>query len=423
MRYFVLSMVLLCLCITSAMAQDETAADNDWWQDTVWYEIFIRSFYDSDGDGIGDIQGIIEKLDYLNDGDPTTTDDLGITGIWLMPVMESVSYHGYDTTDYMAVEQDYGTEEDFQQLMDEAHKRGIRVIVDFVVNHTATEHPWFEAAADHDPRYRDYYLWARENPNEPGPWGDVAWHPLEDDYYYGVFWSGMPDLNYNNPDVLSEIQDAARFWLEDMGVDGFRLDAIRYVLEETINDRRILADSPGNRALLTDFNALVAEINPEALTIGEILTSTLIIERYIEEDAVDIAFEFELADDYLAAAGRGRKRDLERKMEDMGEVYPGYAYASFLTNHDEPRVMTELSGNIDDAKIAASLLLLSPGTPFIYYGEEIGMRGTKPDEHIRTPMQWDTTLVTGGFTSAAEAWQPLTEGFENFTVSGQDDDP
>ena len=148
-----------------------------WWKDVVFYEIFVRSFKDSNGDGIGDFNGIIEMLDYLNDGDPNTTHDLGIGGIWLMPINPSPSYHGYDVSDYKAVNPDYGTLEDFKNLIKECHKRGIRVVMDFVINHTASDHPWFESSIDPESEYRDWYVWTDKRPdNTSGPWGSNAWY-------------------------------------------------------------------------------------------------------------------------------------------------------------------------------------------------------------------------------------------------------
>ena len=198
-----------------------------WWNETVFYEIFVRSFYDSDGDGIGDIQGIIEKLDYLNDGNPETDDDLGITGIWLMPVAQSPSYHGYDVIDYETIEEDYGTNEDFQQLMEEAHNRGIKIIVDLVMNHCSSQHPWFVAASQNEPEYYDWFRWSNSYPGYMGPWGQQVWHMADNGkYYYGLFWGGMPDLNYENSEVKDEMWDIAEFWLTEMNVDGFRCDAV-----------------------------------------------------------------------------------------------------------------------------------------------------------------------------------------------------
>jgi glycosidase len=205
-----------------------------WWNDTVFYEVFLRSFYDSNGDGIGDINGLIEKLDYLNDGDPKTKTDLGITGIWLMPIFPSPSYHGYDVKDYYEINPDYGTMEDFNRLLEEAHLRGIRIVIDFVINHTSTEHPWFiEARKGEDSLYRNLYIWSEQKPDYLGPWGQPVWHANYDQtYYYGVFWSGMPDLNFENQEVTNEINRIAAFWLEDIGVDGFRVDGARHLIED-----------------------------------------------------------------------------------------------------------------------------------------------------------------------------------------------
>nr|WP_268794539.1 alpha-amylase family glycosyl hydrolase [Paenibacillus sp. DMB20] len=207
----------------------------------VYYEIFVRSFYDSDGDGIGDLKGVIEKLDYLNDGNSETEDDLGVTGIWLMPVNPSPSYHGYDVTDYRSIHPDYGTIEDFRTLTAEAHKRGIKVIMDLVVNHTSSEHPWFkEAADDKNSEKRDWYVWAEDQGKEAA--GSSAagsgnpWHEMNGTHYMGTFWSGMPDLNFDNPKVREEMKDTGKFWLEQ-GADGFRLDAAKHIYEDLATDK------------------------------------------------------------------------------------------------------------------------------------------------------------------------------------------
>jgi len=186
----------------------------------VCYEIFVRSFYDSNGDGIGDLNGLIQKLDYVA--------GLGVDCIWLMPVAASPSYHGYDVSDYYRVEPAYGTNDDFKQLVAAAHRRGIALLVDMVLNHSSSEHPYFQAAL-HDTT-SPYRAWYRFAPTAQGK----DWHhsPVRDEYYYGLFWSGMPDLNYETPAVREEAKQIARFWLRDMGVDGFRLDAVPYLVEQ-----------------------------------------------------------------------------------------------------------------------------------------------------------------------------------------------
>lgn len=419
-----LSVLLLgSIGIVPLAAQDDF--EPQWWHETTWYLLFVRSFYDSDGDGIGDIQGVIEKLDYLNDGNPETTDDLGITGIWLMPIMEAESYHGYDTIDYRQIEQDYGTNEDFQQLMDEAHTRGIRIVIDLVLNHTSDVHPWFEASVAEDPTYTDWYVWEDEKPSYIGPWGQNVWYrnAAREQFYYAVFWSRMPDLNHENSAVTAEINDIGRFWLEDMGADGFRLDAIRYLTEPVVNDRVILADSPDNRAYLTGFNEYIHNINPDVYTVGEVLLNTPnTIARYTNENAVDQAWDFALADSIIAAANLGNKREVESRLNTALRTYEFGDFATLTTNHDMNRLLTQLQGDVDKNRVAANLLMTLPGTPYIYYGEEIGMTGGKPDEFIRRPFHWDDTPETGGFTSGT-AWQPLEDDFESRTVAGQTNDP
>lgn len=417
-RSLLLFAAAFALLIAPLRAQEATP----WWVDTTWYVVFVRSFYDSDGDGVGDLRGLIEKLDYLNDGDPTTTDDLGITGIWLLPVFEAASYHGYDAVDYRAIERDYGTREDFHALMDAARARGIRVVVDMVVNHTSSQHPWFQASAARDPKYDTWYWWEESNPSFLGPWGERAWYNREGRWYYAAFWSEMPDLNYNNPEVTVEMKDIAAFWLDEMGVDGFRMDAIKYVVEDEIDGRRILQNAPVNRAWLADYNAFVKRINPEAVTIGEIWDGTTVVGRYINEGSVDVAFEFEFAEALISGGITATKRPVENKLRLVLREYPPGTWATFSTNHDQARLQTQLRGDVGANRVIATLMMTLPGIPFVYYGEEIGMLGDKPDELIRTPMQWDATPITGGFTTGTP-WQPLTPGFEATTVADQTTDP
>ena len=231
--FFFVAFLVAVPWVAGAQRPDTTA--RDWKRGGVCYEIFVRSFYDSDGDGIGDLNGVTQKLDYINDGNPRSKRDLGADCIWLMPVAESPSYHGYDVSDYYRVERDYGTNDDFKRLVAEAHRRGIKVLVDMVLNHASSEHPFFqEALRDTASPYRDWFRWSATKPDQKGPWGQEVWHhsPVRDEYYYGIFWSGMPDLNYENPAVREEAKKVARFWLEEMGVDGFRLDAVPYLVEE-----------------------------------------------------------------------------------------------------------------------------------------------------------------------------------------------
>lgn len=385
-------------------ATPEGSGDAPWWQGAPCYEIFVRSFADSDGDGNGDFRGMTERLDYLNDGTPTTTTDLGITCIWLMPIMESVSYHGYDVTDYYAVERDYGSIEDFLAFMDAAHSRGIHVIVDLVINHTSVQHPWFvDAARAPGSRYRDWYIFEETNPGYAGPWGDVAWHPTPggSDFYYGVFWSGMPDLDFTNPEVTAEIRAITEFWLTEMNVDGFRLDAVKHLIE----DGRIQESTPETIAWLENYAAFIQSVKADAYTVGEVSgANSATLDPYYP-DTLDQFFHFELAENALNAAQSGAPLLLAITVRNAQEAIPDARYATFLTNHDQPRVATRLAGDERAMRVAAMLLLSLPGTPFVYYGEEIGMSGDKPDELIRTPMQW-SAAPSGGFTSGTP-WEPL----------------
>lgn len=412
-----LLMLLLCASLGSGVvAQSDTAEETDfWWNDRVFYQIFVRSFYDSDGDGIGDLQGIIEKLDYLNDGDPTTDSDLGINAIWLMPIMPSPSYHGYDVTDYYDIHPDYGTLDDFKQLIDAAHARGIAVIIDLVLNHTSSQHPWFIDSQDPASSYADWYVWADENPNYRGPENQVVWHRKNDRFYYGVFWSEMPDLNYHQPDVTQQMYDVSRFWLE-LGVDGFRLDAVKFMVE----DGRAQENTSLTHQWMRDYHAFVKSINPDALLVGEIWASTALVLPYVG-DQVDFAFEFNLAESLVRSASFGLPGTLTKAILSVVEQYPAGQYGTFLTNHDQNRVVNQVR-SLEAAKLGAYAYLTLPGVPFIYYGEEIGMTGQKPDEQIRTPMQWDATPTTGGFTTA-KPWQPLNGDHVENNVAIQQTQP
>ncbi|WP_448541833.1 alpha-amylase family glycosyl hydrolase [Roseiflexus sp.] len=391
-----------------------------WWDTAVCYEIFVRSFYDSNGDGIGDINGLIEKLDYINDGDPTGGDDLGATCIWLMPVAEAASYHGYDVIDYYAIEKDYGTNDDFKRLIEAANRRGIRVIVDLVLNHTSSAHPWFLSALN-DPSspYRDWYIWSPVDPGYRGPWGQQVWHrsPARNEYYYGIFVAEMPDLNYRNPEVVAEAEKIAAFWLNEMGVDGFRLDAIKHVVENG-------SDQEGTRethAWMRSFEAAIERIKPGAFTVGEVFGGRAGSLAAYYPDQLDTYFEFGVAEGILRSANTGAPGPYLTAVEEALARLPYQRWAPFLTNHDQERAMTVLGGDVGKARVAAIALLTLPGLPFVYYGEEIGMTGAKPDERIRTPMQW-TGEPRAGFTTGTP-WQAPQSDFTTVNVAAQQADP
>jgi glycosidase len=396
-----------------------------WWNDRVFYEIFVRSFADSTAgplanDGIGDLQGLIEKLDYLNDGDPATSTDLGITGIWLMPINPSPSYHGYDVTDYYGVNPQYGTRDDFRRFLAECHKRGIRVIVDLVLNHSSSDHPDFRKAMAGDPKYRDWYIFVEpdEVPGTRGPWGQQVWQKIGDQHFFGMFWSGMPDLNYRNPEVTAEAYRVAEFWLTDMQVDGFRLDAIRHLIE----DGDVMNDTPETLAWLKGFRAKAKATKPDVMVVGEVWTNTEVVSDYVRQSSLDLAFEFDLAGAILDAANSGTKAKLAYALDNVANSYPANQFASIITNHDQDRIASVLHEDPARLRLAAALLLTSPGVPFLYYGEEIGQVGAKPDEMIRNPMPW-TAGANAGFTGAARPWERLQRGFETRNVAAQVNDP
>jgi alpha-amylase len=389
-----------------------------WWNDTVFYEIFVRSFYDSDGNGIGDFNGIVEKLDYLNDGNPQTTTDLGITGIWLMPINPAASYHGYDPTDYYAVNPDYGTMDDFNRLLQECHKRGIRVIIDMVYNHTSTKHPWFIESRDQpESTKRDWYVWSSTNPGYQGPWGEQVWYPTVSGYYYAIFWIGQPDLNYTDQAVSDEMYNVARFWLQDIGVDGFRLDAVRYLIE----DGKDQQDTPETLAWWAGFRTFYKGINPQAMTVGEVYTTNYVVESYLKDNDFDQAFDFDLASQIINNIDSRNAVNLNASIKSSFQLFPKGEYATFLSNHDQERVMSFFSGDLIKAKMAASVLLTIPGTPFVYYGEEIGMTGNKPDERIRTPMLWSLDRYAG--FSTVIPWEATNTDYTQSNVATETSDP
>ena len=392
-----------------------------WWNRDVFYEIFVRSFFDSNGDGIGDFNGITDKLDYLNDGDPGTTSDLGVNGIWLMPIFPSPSYHGYDVTDYQAVNPDYGTLDDFKRLLEEAHKRDIRIILDLPLNHTSDQHPWFQQSLDPNSTYRDYYIWSDTDPAYLGPWKEDVWHEGPNGgYYYGVFVAEMPDLNYNNPAVVEEMDKIVKFWL-DQGVDGFRLDGARYIVEEGQKQ----ADTPATHAYYQHLNETVKGINPQALLLGEVWTDDFTVSTYTKSDQLDLAFDFDLANGMVTSANNGQNNKASNALNFTKKLFPQGQSAPFLTNHDQDRVMSQLGGDVDKAKNAAAMLLSAPGVPFVYYGEEIGMSGKRGAEdndiQRRLPMQWSAE-ANAGFTTG-EPWTPLYPFYSATNVAYQTSQP
>ncbi len=382
----------------------------------VLYEIFVRSFADTDGDGIGDFRGLRSRLAYL--------EWLGVSGLWLMPIHPSPTYHGYDVIDYRAIAPELGTMADFLSFLDEAHARGMRVILDLVVNHTSSEHPWFVAARAGDEAYRAMYVWSDERLDWRGTSGGSAWHAAGDGtYYLGLFEGGMPDLNHRNPDVTRAMLDVAAYWL-DLGVDGFRIDAIQHVIE---SDTGVIANTSENYEWVRDFNAALRGRHPGAFIVGETWTATPAIAAYHRDADLDMSFNYPLWRALLSAVSTRSAIDLRAQLELDASSYPERARrGTFVSNHDQTRPATSLSPLRRDERrlaLAAGLLLTLPGTPFIYYGEEIGLPNgpSDDDRDKRTPMRW-TADATGGFGAGAP-WRPPSTTDPAVSVAAQRADP
>ncbi|WP_051041082.1 alpha-amylase family glycosyl hydrolase [Fibrisoma limi] len=381
--------LLWCLLASGASAQVTKPSVSATGRTGVHYEIFVRSFADSNGDGIGDLNGVTSRLDYLK--------DLGVSALWLMPINPSPTYHKYDVTDYYGIDKEYGTMADFKRLLAEAHKRNIKVIIDFVINHSSNQHPWFtEAASSPTAAHRNWYVWmtqrqidslnlatreATADSGERSPW-HVA-NANDPAKYYGMFWRGMPDLNYDEPALRQEIYKAGKFWLSDVGVDGFRLDAARHIYPDQ--------EEPKNHAFWQEFGREMASAKPNVYTVGEVWTTAEKIAPYFKGLTANFNFDLSFALQKLAAQEAdtvGVVAMLARNRAIFANANPQFIDATMLTNHDQNRIGSVLKGNLNHEKVAASLLLTLPGNPYIYYGEELGMLGRKPDETIREPFLW-----------------------------------
>lgn len=360
-----------------------------------YYEVFVYSFYDGNGDGTGDLKGLTGMLDYINDGDPGTTADLGCSGIWLMPIMPSPSYHKYDVTDYYEIDPEYGTMEDFETFMAECDKRGIKVIIDLVINHSSSEHPWFKEACsylaglgDGEPSleecpYVDFYNFSKEQQSgySQVPESEV-W------YYESQFSYGMPDFNLYNEQLREEIADIVDFWLAK-GVGGFRLDAVK---------EYVSGDHEASTEILTWFTEMVKEKKPDAYLVAEAWTDISAYAGYYDS-GIDSMFNFDFADSegIIANVVKGNKAASEysKALEDIQELFEGhnpvYIDAPFYTNHDMGRSAGYYAGDNSPAqtKIAGALNLFMTGSAFVYYGEELGMKGAGKDENKRAPMYFN----------------------------------
>ena len=360
-----------------------------------YYEVFVYSFCDSDGDGIGDIQGLISKLDYINDGDPTTDTDLGCTGIWLMPIMPSTTYHKYDVLNYKDIDSQYGTLEDFEQLIAECDERGINVIIDLVLNHSSSQHKWFKEATNYlknlgdaepsieDCKYFDYYHFQKESASGYTKVSGTDW------YYECQFWSEMPDMNLGSELVREEFEDITSFWLEK-GVSGFRLDAAKEFYS---------GNNAANIEVLTWFNDYVKGINEDAYIVAEVWNNMETYSQYLSS-GIDRVFNFDFSDTagiiansikHLSGKNASTYGKEVAKIDAvLGEQNKNYVDAPFYTNHDQARSAGYYSGQYaeNQTKMAIALNQMMTGNTFLYYGDELGMKGSGQDENKRCAMQW-----------------------------------
>ena len=357
-----------------------------------YYEIFVYSFYDTDGDGIGDINGVTEKLDYIK--------DMGFNGIWLMPIMPSTTYHKYDVVDYCNIDKQYGTLEDFKNLLKEAHARDIRVTIDFVMNHSSSQNPWFLDACSYlktlgeneEPDasvcpYVDYYHFSRQGKDGYKTVTGTNW------YYEAWFDYIMPDLNWESDALKEEFEKIADFWI-DLGVDGFRMDAAMHFEENDVDF---------NTEILNWFYNYCLSKNPDFYMVSEVWSDKSTIANYYQSLTPSM-FNFAVcgAEGPIIKAARSGKNASKfvDAMIDYQNTYsaknPDFIDAPFLSNHDQVRVANSMPGNTNSLKMAAGLLLTMNGSPFVYYGEEIGMMSTgQKDENKRLPMVWSKTDLSG----------------------------
>ncbi len=449
-------MLLLAQIALQAQGK-EAVSEQPWFHTTSIYQIYPRSFYDSNGDGIGDIQGIIQKLDYIK--------SLGYETIWCSPFFKSPQKDfGYDISDYTDIAPEYGTVQDAVQLINEAHKRGIKVVFDMVMNHTSDEHPWFkESASSRTNPKADWYLW-RDKPNG---WQSAlkakGWHYVKerDQYYWASFLSFQPDLNYRNPEVKKAMFDAVKFWLQK-GVDGFRLDmfnsiykdaeyrnspASRKVASENFDTKGFKSSITGSVNQPEDFEFArqlrsVCDSFGQRMLLGEVYGNHQMVRRFLGKDKNDglgLVFNFEmLRFGFNAHYFYNTIKNLEKDFP--GAFMPVYVFS----NHDRRRSMKRLHGDVTKAKLLHFMQLTVRGVPCMYYGEEIGMQDARlpyknaldPIPHLhkgvprflvdmvdetlnrdelRTPMQWDTTNAAG-FSKAEKTWLPAHTDFRQVNV-------
>ncbi len=412
-----------------------------WYKDAVFYEVYPRAFRDSNADGHGDLAGLTQKLDYLQ--------DLGVTCLWLLPMYPSpLADDGYDIADHFDIHPDYGTLEDFQNLVREAHRRGLRVIADLVLNHTSDQHPWFQSARfDRSSAYRDYYVWSDSNQKyhdariifldtEKSNW---AWDETAEQYYWHRFYSQQPDLNYDNPQVRQAMLNVMRFWL-DQGLDGFRADAVPYLFEREGTNCENL---PETHTYLKELRAWMQARYPEAVLLAEANQWPEDVRPYFGEgDEFHMGFHFPAMPRIFMALRRGERAPLEWILDRTPPLPETCQWCTFLRNHDEltlemvteeerqwmwqqyapgPRMRLNLGirrrlaplldGDRRRIELAHSLLFTLPGSPVLYYGDELGMGDNiwLPDRNgVRTPMQWNAGR-NAGFSEADRLYAPVID--------------
>jgi alpha-glucosidase len=428
--------------------------NGDWWRHGIFYQVYPRSFQDSDGDGVGDIGGIIQRLPYLR--------SLGVDAVWLSPIFSSpMADFGYDISDYTGIDPLFGTIEDFDALVETAHENGLKIILDLVPNHTSDQHPWFiESRASRDNPKRDWYVWRDGRPEGGGPpnnwlseFGGSAWQYDEasGQYYYHAFLSQQPDLNWRNPQVREAIYDVMRFWLR-RGVDGFRVDVIWHLIKDAeFRDNppnpHFVEGRPPHEKILTQYSTDQAEVHDviaemrrvidefdHRVLIGEVYLPLHRLVAYYGNDlaGAQMPFNFALLSTLWSA------RSIEKIIADYEKALPAGAWPNWvLGNHDRPRVASRVGR--EQARVAAMLLLTLRGTPTLYYGDEIGMHqvAIAPDQvrdpfeknvpgigvgrdGCRTPMQWDAT--SGAGFSTAIPWLPLAGDCAHENVANLDAD-
>jgi len=386
----------------------------------VWYEIFVYSFCDSDGDGIGDLQGVISKLDYLQ--------ELGINGIWFMPIHPSTSYHKYNVSDYYAIDPDYGTMEDFEELLAECEKRDIKVIIDLVVNHTGSEHPWFKSAVSYlqslepgqepsveECEYLDYYFFSQDVSSGGRPVNGTDW------YYVGMFDYAMPDLNLGNEAVRSQIEDIMAFWI-DKGVSGFRLDAAKEFYT---------GQTSKNVEVLQWLQTAATNLDPDCYLVAEVWDTFANITEYYASGITSIFnYAFGNSDGKIIKVLRGAGNfsvvsTYATALEKADKAYLGnnenYIDAPFLSNHDVGRIAGFVGRDENLTKLAGAMNILMSGSVFVYYGEEIGMVGSGNDPSKRAPMYWNEARDNGTTNPPPECELPGSYPFPSLEGQVNDD--